>query len=78
MAGWGFTNTERKIVNELQRARVPFVDLKKCKHEWQKLRRPITLPDDVICAGGYKTEKGFCKVCLYVRKCHLMLIMVQS
>lgn len=80
MAGWGFTRTGDKIVNQLQMASVPFVDLNKCKRKWREVKPPVALPDDVICAGGYKTNKGFCRVCFPFRrrKWHLMSIMVQS
>lgn len=80
VAGWGSTRTRGEIVNELQMASVPFVDLNKCKREWREIKPPVTLPDNVICAGGYETNKGFCQVCFPFRrrKCHLMSIMVQS
>lgn len=60
MAGWGRTTTGGKVVDRLQFVEVPFVNLKDCKTKWQHKR--VDLPDDVICAGGYGTNKGFCQV----------------
>lgn len=60
VAGWGLTKTGGKIVDVLQVVDVPFVNLKDCKTKWQHVG--TDLPDDVICAGGYGTKKGFCQV----------------
>ncbi|XP_053178345.1 serine protease 53-like [Scomber japonicus] len=57
VAGWGKTKTGRSDV--LQVVEVPIINLKTCKTEWDQIR--VKLPDNVICAGGYDTEKGFCQ-----------------
>ncbi|XP_023265418.1 mast cell protease 1A-like isoform X2 [Seriola lalandi dorsalis] len=59
VAGWGLTKTGGKVVDVLQVAEVPIVNPAVCKREWKEIR--VNLPDDVICAGGYDTNKGFCQ-----------------
>ncbi|XP_010794629.1 mast cell protease 1A-like isoform X2 [Notothenia coriiceps] len=54
VAGWGLTSVGDP--DELQMVNVPIVDLDVCKNEW-----PNMLPEKVICAGGYGTNKGFCQ-----------------
>ncbi len=61
VAGWGLTRTDGKIVDVLQVVDVPIVNLEVCKSEWKSIQ--FDLPDNVICAGGYNTTKGFCQVC---------------
>ena len=61
VAGWGLTSVGEP--DELQMVNVPIVDLDVCKNEW-----PNMLPENVICAGGYGTDKGFCQVCFL--SCH--------
>lgn len=63
MAGWGFRRTGGKVVDVLQVANVPFVNLEVCKTEWH--HRGFDLPDNVICAGGYDTKNGFCQVRMF-------------
>lgn len=60
VAGWGFTKTSGKVVDKLQVVDVPIIDLNICKRKWKAIH--ADLPDSVICAGGYYTNKGFCKV----------------
>uniref|UniRef100_UPI0037E992B5 granzyme B-like isoform X1 n=1 Tax=Semicossyphus pulcher TaxID=241346 RepID=UPI0037E992B5 len=60
VAGWGYTTTRGKAVDVLQAVEVSTVNLETCKKEWKCGR--VTLPANVICAGGYKTDKGFCKL----------------
>uniref|UniRef100_A0A3B4TJB3 Mast cell protease 1A-like n=1 Tax=Seriola dumerili TaxID=41447 RepID=A0A3B4TJB3_SERDU len=55
VAGWGFTRTGGKVVDELQVVDVPIINLKQCEKKWHNI-----LPAGVICAGGYGTNKGFC------------------
>uniref|UniRef100_G3PHM4 trypsin n=1 Tax=Gasterosteus aculeatus TaxID=69293 RepID=G3PHM4_GASAC len=55
VAGWGWTRSQGKMVNELNVVDVPVVNLEVCKKQWAKL------PANVICAGGYGTDKGFCR-----------------
>ncbi|XP_070764993.1 transmembrane protease serine 9-like [Enoplosus armatus] len=59
VAGWGLTRTGGKVADVLQGVDVPFVDLAVCKKEWAKIK--FNLPANVICAGGYGTDKGFCQ-----------------
>ncbi|XP_070688268.1 transmembrane protease serine 9-like [Pempheris klunzingeri] len=59
VAGWGFTRTGGEVVKVLQVVNVSILDLKVCKEEWGHIR--VKLPANVICAGGYNTNKGFCK-----------------
>ncbi|KAL4000118.1 organic solute transporter subunit alpha [Sarotherodon galilaeus] len=55
VAGWGKTKTVGKLVDELMVVDVSVIDKQVCKELWRGL------PDNVICAGGYKTTKGFCQ-----------------
>lgn len=57
MSGWGKTITAGETVNELRVVDVPVINKKVCKELWPGL------PANVICAGGYGTDKGFCQVC---------------
>ncbi|XP_026201488.1 duodenase-1-like [Anabas testudineus] len=55
VAGWGKTATDGKFVDELRMVDVSVIKLEICKEKWPGL------PADVICAGGYGTNKGFCQ-----------------
>ncbi|KAF3691069.1 Duodenase-1 [Channa argus] len=55
VAGWGKTSTRGRVVNELRMADVSIIDPQVCKEKWPRL------PHNVICAGGYGTNKGFCQ-----------------
>ncbi|KAM4628685.1 granzyme B-like [Polymixia lowei] len=57
VAGWGLNETGGGTVNELQVVDVSTIDLKVCQREW----KPFTLPANIICAGGYGTDKGACQ-----------------
>ncbi|XP_040896211.1 trypsin-like [Toxotes jaculatrix] len=59
VAGWGLTKTGGKVVVEMQVVEVPIINLKVCKEQWKEIQ--FNLPDNVICAGGYGTNKGFCQ-----------------
>uniref|UniRef100_A0A3Q3VKL9 Peptidase S1 domain-containing protein n=1 Tax=Mola mola TaxID=94237 RepID=A0A3Q3VKL9_MOLML len=59
VAGWGLTKTRGQVTAVLQVADVPFVDLEVCKTKWNEV--PFTLPNNVICAGGFNAKKGFCR-----------------
>lgn len=74
VAGWGLTKTGGKIADVLQVVEVPFVNLKDCKLKWEHAK--VDLPDNVICAGGYKTNKGFCQVNFpsLNRNSHIMIL----
>lgn len=60
VAGWGGTISQGKTVNELNAVDVPVVNLKVCREQWAQIK--FNLPANVICAGGYGTDKGFCQV----------------
>ncbi|KAK2835709.1 hypothetical protein Q5P01_016193 [Channa striata] len=55
VAGRGKTSTQGRGVNELRKVDVSIIDPQICKEQW------YNLPDDVICAGGFGTNKGFCQ-----------------
>ncbi|XP_054458993.1 trypsin-3-like [Anoplopoma fimbria] len=54
VAGWGYKNG-RQLVDKLRVVTVSIINHKVCVKEWP------ALPANVICAGGYGTEKGFCQ-----------------
>ncbi|XP_026200679.1 duodenase-1-like [Anabas testudineus] len=55
VAGWGMTKTRGHVENDLRMVDVSVIDLDVCKYKWPGL------PANVICAGGYGTNKGFCQ-----------------
>uniref|UniRef100_A0A3Q1JU84 Peptidase S1 domain-containing protein n=2 Tax=Anabas testudineus TaxID=64144 RepID=A0A3Q1JU84_ANATE len=55
VAGWGMTKTYGHIENDLRMVDVSVINLDVCKYHWSGL------PANVICAGGYGTNKGFCQ-----------------
>ncbi|XP_039896156.1 mast cell protease 1A-like isoform X5 [Simochromis diagramma] len=56
VAGWGKTETDDdKPADELMVVDVDVIDKQVCKEQWPDL------PANVICAGGYGTNKGFCQ-----------------
>ncbi|XP_063323756.1 granzyme-like protein 1 [Pelmatolapia mariae] len=55
VAGWGKTKADGESVDELMVTSVSVIDKQVCKELWHGL------PANVICAGGYKTTKGFCQ-----------------
>ncbi|XP_027146041.1 transmembrane protease serine 9 [Larimichthys crocea] len=57
VAGWGKTKTNGPGVDELRVMDVSTINKQVCEREWAVL----PLPDNVICAGGYETNKGFCQ-----------------
>ena len=61
VAGWGWTeDSHQRIVPDLRVVGVSVVDQNVCRRQWSKTR--LNLPAHVICAGGYKTLEGACKV----------------
>uniref|UniRef100_A0A672YV67 Peptidase S1 domain-containing protein n=3 Tax=Sphaeramia orbicularis TaxID=375764 RepID=A0A672YV67_9TELE len=60
VAGWGRTSTNSKTSPVLRVAGVSIINHKTCQKEWATVRRP-PLPKNIICAGGYGTDKGFCR-----------------
>ncbi|XP_063323760.1 chymotrypsin-like elastase family member 2A [Pelmatolapia mariae] len=55
VAGWGKTKTYGELVDELRVVDVSVINPRVCEELWHGL------PANVICAGGYKTTKGFCQ-----------------
>ncbi|XP_075944677.1 mast cell protease 8-like [Anarhichas minor] len=55
VAGWGYIKTNGTAVDVLRVVNVSIINLEDCKEQWGPL------PDNVICAGGDKTGKGFCQ-----------------
>ncbi|XP_034736950.1 granzyme-like protein 2 [Etheostoma cragini] len=58
VAGWGYTEpgeTERRMADELRVVNVSIIKPSVCQEAWNGL------PANVICAGGYHTNKGFCQ-----------------
>ncbi|KAM9763056.1 granzyme B(G,H)-like [Menidia menidia] len=59
VAGWGFTKTAGEVTDALLVADVHVVDQDTCRKRWKP--RGVELPDNVLCAGGYGSKKGFCQ-----------------
>lgn len=58
VAGWGITETSKNVsVNHLRVVNVSIVNSQICEKKWKN-----KLPPNVICAGGYHENKGFCQV----------------
>ncbi|XP_004552750.3 trypsin [Maylandia zebra] len=56
VAGWGKTKTDaNKPVDELMVVDVSVIEKQVCEDQWGHL------PANVVCAGGYGTDKGFCQ-----------------
>ncbi|KAK9519131.1 hypothetical protein VZT92_021878 [Zoarces viviparus] len=55
VAGWGAIKTGGPAVDDLRVVNVSIINLEVCTQVWGRL------PDNVICAGGYGTKKGFCQ-----------------
>ncbi|XP_075943474.1 duodenase-1-like [Anarhichas minor] len=55
VAGWGAIKTGGPAVDDLRVVDVSIIDLEVCTQVWG------SLPANVMCAGGYGTEKGFCQ-----------------
>ena len=61
VAGWGWTErSDQHTVTDLRVVDVSIVDQKDCRRQWYESK--LNLPANVICAGGYKTLKGTCRV----------------
>ncbi|XP_029987188.1 mast cell protease 1A-like [Sphaeramia orbicularis] len=58
VAGWGYKRTGADPSHDLMVADVSIIDPQVCAQIWS---RWITLPANIICAGGYGTNKGFCQ-----------------
>uniref|UniRef100_A0A8C6WQA5 trypsin n=1 Tax=Neogobius melanostomus TaxID=47308 RepID=A0A8C6WQA5_9GOBI len=55
VVGWGATKSGGANSNDLLAANVSIIDITTCSNAWGGL------PDNVICAGGYTTNRGFCQ-----------------
>ncbi|XP_024113848.1 duodenase-1 [Oryzias melastigma] len=55
VAGWGKTESSGVPVADLMVVSVSIINQEVCRNNW------INLPANVICAGGYETNKGFCQ-----------------
>ncbi|KAG2463662.1 MCPT3 protease, partial [Polypterus senegalus] len=56
VAGWGNTVTDGNGSNMLREVNVTIIYWDTCKKSWDAM-----IPEKTICAGGYKTTKGFCQ-----------------
>uniref|UniRef100_A0A3B4H4D0 Duodenase-1-like n=1 Tax=Pundamilia nyererei TaxID=303518 RepID=A0A3B4H4D0_9CICH len=55
VAGWGKTKNGGSVVDDLRVVNVSVINPEVCREQWPGL------PVNVICAGGYGTDKGFCQ-----------------
>ncbi|XP_059922280.1 mast cell protease 3-like [Gadus macrocephalus] len=55
VAGWGATG-RRARGSQLREVDVSTINRKTCEKAWRN-----KLPANIICAGGYRTKKGFCQ-----------------
>lgn len=65
VAGWGLNKAGVRPV-DLQMVEVPVVKMEECSREWSQKPVQRRLPKDVLCAGGYRGNTGFCQVCVLV------------
>uniref|UniRef100_A0A3B5LT41 trypsin n=1 Tax=Xiphophorus couchianus TaxID=32473 RepID=A0A3B5LT41_9TELE len=56
VAGWGQTGPHHAIVDDLRVVNVSILNPQLCRDIWGD-----DFPSNVICAGGYNTDKGFCQ-----------------
>ncbi|XP_023195817.1 duodenase-1-like [Xiphophorus maculatus] len=56
VAGWGQTGTHHAGVDDLRVVNVSILNPQLCREKWGN-----DFPSNVICAGGYNTDKGFCQ-----------------
>ena len=63
VAGWGYVRTGGGTVDELREVNVSIINPEVCRERW-----PVNIPHNIICAGGYDTDKGFCQVCFLSSK----------
>ncbi|XP_058256159.1 granzyme K-like [Hemibagrus wyckioides] len=62
VAGWGETKKQQRFespIYDLMEADVSIINITVCKEEWAKVR--TRLPDNILCAGGYKSKSGACQ-----------------
>ncbi|XP_034072123.1 chymotrypsin-like elastase family member 2A isoform X2 [Gymnodraco acuticeps] len=58
VAGWGKTETRGGVVDRLMVVDVSVINLNTCSESWVQWGG---IPSNVICAGGYPSDKGFCQ-----------------
>lgn len=68
VAGWGKTKNDGSVVDDLRVVNVSVINPEVCREQWPGL------PVNVICAGGYGTDKGFCQVWLLSFHCLCLLV----
>uniref|UniRef100_A0A3B3VI63 Duodenase-1-like n=1 Tax=Poecilia latipinna TaxID=48699 RepID=A0A3B3VI63_9TELE len=56
VAGWGQNGTNFPTVDDLRVVNVSILNPQLCREKWGN-----PFPSNVICAGGYDTDKGFCQ-----------------
>ncbi|XP_014266609.3 granzyme B [Maylandia zebra] len=61
VAGWGKINTYGNVVDDLRVVDVSVIGPQVCQNAWAQKVPGYKLPPNVICAGGYNTNKGFCQ-----------------
>ncbi|XP_039468818.1 granzyme B(G,H)-like [Oreochromis aureus] len=61
VAGWGKITTRGNVVDDLRVVGVSVISPQNCQNAWTQRIPGYILPTSVICAGGYKTTKGFCQ-----------------
>jgi len=75
VAGWGATRSRGRSVDKLREVKVSTIRRAICKEAWKEV--DVNLPDNIICAGGYKTKSGSCQVCQlpFYPKVHFSMIL---
>ncbi|XP_062868597.1 kallikrein-7 [Trichomycterus rosablanca] len=58
VAGWG-SDGQQKMVNNLLVTDVSTINVKVCQEQWAKAS--VSLPQNILCAGGYRTKSGACQ-----------------
>lgn len=59
VAGWGLDRTGGVPVEDLRVVNVSTIGLGICRKEWKLVG--LSLPANVVCAGGYKSKSGACQ-----------------
>ncbi|XP_047442147.1 duodenase-1-like [Mugil cephalus] len=58
VAGWGFTKSGGEVVDVLHEVDVTVINTAACVNKWKNFG--CWLPNNITCAGGFNTKKGFC------------------
>lgn len=59
VAGWGLNQTRGVAVEDLRVVKVSTIGLDICRKLWMQMK--LSLPANVVCAGGYKSRSGACQ-----------------